>query len=703
MAATRKLLAEITQTLKKVEEGVLLFDDIWEKVYAASPQALKEKYEGDLKKEIKKLQRLRDQIKTWIGSNEVKDKSNLMEARKTIETKMEQFKVCEKDTKTKAFSKEGLARQAILDPLEVAKEEKRSWINECLDQLNDVINSIEAEKEKLSSAKGNKTKNKELQVFLENRTEKSKWHIDRLEHILKLMDNDGLDPSLLDSIKDSLDYYVESAADDDGAVGIEDEYDLYEDLGIDFESGFEIGVIRASSVNTSISGEPGIPTTLPTDGVPISKDIDTSTTPIPAPVKAPVAPVAPVSAIQSIGTTVRPSPVKTPSTVASIAAKTPSIPLATKIMKGPNSTPQSPIATNPSGDASNPPSLKADRELSSDRTESTMPAPVSWAHAASVPSQSAASILKASSAPTPQSPQLSAASILAATPLSTVSASTTPASSNASQTSQSSRLNTVVAVSSPALASAFPTIVSEASAGSKPPMSLSSAVSASAVVTGAPSAPAQTVGTSALTAAALIAGGGGDAVGGITSNSSSQQPPPLQQKVNSCASSVVSPDLMAASNMLKLSMINLPEGIDLDKPASSYAPKNFYGQTHSSYPSTPLYPTPTSSLSSSTVTGDTNGAGNNQAVLFDKLPMDSLFFAFYFQQGTYQQHLAAKQLKKHSWRFHKKYMTWFQRHEEPKIANEEYEDGTYVYFDYESGWCQRIKSEFKFEYAYLEG
>jgi CCR4-NOT transcription complex subunit 3 len=29
-------------------------------------------------------------------------------------------------------------------------------------------------------------------------------------------------------------------------------------------------------------------------------------------------------------------------------------------------------------------------------------------------------------------------------------------------------------------------------------------------------------------------------------------------------------------------------------------------------------------------------------------------------------------------------------------------EGTYVYFDYESGWCQRIKSEFKFEYAYLE-
>ena len=51
-------------------------------VYSASQQSLKEKYEGDLKKEIKKLQRLRDQIKTWIGGNDIRDKSALIEARK---------------------------------------------------------------------------------------------------------------------------------------------------------------------------------------------------------------------------------------------------------------------------------------------------------------------------------------------------------------------------------------------------------------------------------------------------------------------------------------------------------------------------------------------------------------------------------------------------------------------------------------------
>ena len=107
MSANRKLLTEIQQVLKKIEEGVELFDDIWGKVYAAEQQALKEKYEADLKKEIKKLQRLRDQIKTWLGSSEIKDKNQLLEARKVIETKMEQFKICERDTKTKAYSREG--------------------------------------------------------------------------------------------------------------------------------------------------------------------------------------------------------------------------------------------------------------------------------------------------------------------------------------------------------------------------------------------------------------------------------------------------------------------------------------------------------------------------------------------------------------------------------------------------------------------
>lgn len=35
--------------------------------------------------------------------------------------------------------------------------------------------------------------------------------------------------------------------------------------------------------------------------------------------------------------------------------------------------------------------------------------------------------------------------------------------------------------------------------------------------------------------------------------------------------------------------------------------------------------------------------------------------------------MAAKALKKQSWRFHTKYMMWFQRHEEPKTITDEFE------------------------------
>ena len=72
--------------------------------------------------------------------------------------------------------------------------------------------------------------------------------------------------------------------------------------------------------------------------------------------------------------------------------------------------------------------------------------------------------------------------------------------------------------------------------------------------------------------------------------------------------------------------------------------------------------------------------------LYARIEPDTLFYVFYYKQGTYQQYLAAKALKDQSWRFHKQYQTWFQRHEEPKQITEEFEKGTYRFFDYESTW-----------------
>ena len=65
--------------------------------------------------------------------------------------------------------------------------------------------------------------------------------------------------------------------------------------------------------------------------------------------------------------------------------------------------------------------------------------------------------------------------------------------------------------------------------------------------------------------------------------------------------------------------------------------------------------------------------GSDTIDFFQRLSTETLFFIFYYMEGTKAQYLAAKALKKQSWRFHTKYMMWFQRHEEPKIINDEYE------------------------------
>lgn len=74
---------------------------------------------------------------------------------------MEQFKVCEKDTKTKAYSREGLAREARSDPKDAEKEDKRVWANDCLSRLQDIVESIEADVEKISSTSRAKSKMKD--------------------------------------------------------------------------------------------------------------------------------------------------------------------------------------------------------------------------------------------------------------------------------------------------------------------------------------------------------------------------------------------------------------------------------------------------------------------------------------------------------------------------------------------------------------
>jgi CCR4-NOT transcription complex subunit 3 len=118
--------------------------------------------------------------------------------------------------------------------------------------------------------------------------------------------------------------------------------------------------------------------------------------------------------------------------------------------------------------------------------------------------------------------------------------------------------------------------------------------------------------------------------------------------------------------MLNASRLTCPTPLDGEKP-NHYKPVNPYAYTPTHYPQEPL------------------GIFDDPR-LYSRIDTDSLFYAFYYRQGTYQQYLAAKALKSQSWRFHKQYQTWFQRHEEPKNITEEFEQGTYRFFDYESTW-----------------
>lgn len=69
---------------------------------------------------------------------------------------MERFKVVEKETKTKAFSKEGLGAGAKLDPAAREKREIETWLQDMIGELELQQEKCEGEIEALSSTGGKK-------------------------------------------------------------------------------------------------------------------------------------------------------------------------------------------------------------------------------------------------------------------------------------------------------------------------------------------------------------------------------------------------------------------------------------------------------------------------------------------------------------------------------------------------------------------
>ncbi|KAF5388110.1 hypothetical protein D9615_000039 [Tricholomella constricta] len=735
--AARKLQTEIDRTLKKVSEGVELFESIYDKMQASTNQTQKEKLELDLKTQIKKLQRLRDQIKTWVASNDIKDKTALLDNRRLIETQMEKFKACEKEMKTKAFSKEGLIQAAKLDPKEQEKEEATSWLQTQVEELQMQVESTEAEVEALQGTgkKRNKAGSNAAGRLeeLENLNERRKWHISRLEIVLRLLNNGSMSPEKVFGLKEDVQYFVESNTEED----FDEDEGIYDDLNLDEEEEkFGLAPDDDDSDSSDEMSE-DIPPRTPSkkhdeesvtsskrDDSPILKKASVSiglrkhsvdTKPPPNPNFA----QQPMSSILKAG--LQPSRPTPPATMPPIryaaAAAAAVLPAATT-----QASSSQPPASASSAASSNPPPA----------TITAPSIPPASAMSPSVDQQSRASSSPSLTHPSVTSPMLSSASASHHPDGSFYSGQESPALSEAVSGSvgapaatSSPRVPRKDSASSPTRAAQSPAVVQILSvdtsqhtqAGANPLLSTQQTVTPSVPsplpqqlqqYSMNPSSnsplPSQDQAQTLLQFPPGVKPPQGEqgvaqqhAIGGQRPPSAAKQLPPPQRATpaafpGSLSDLVVSFENVkqkAAHRMTNLDQVHkmlegghstVPQPQDTEKP-KYYVPRNPF-QTAPYYPQSP------------------HPALSTPAI-FSQLDVETLFYVFYFLPGTYQQFLAAKELKRQSWRFHVKYLTWFQRHSEPQAITEEYEQGVYVYFDWEGSWCQRKKSDFRFEYRYL--
>ncbi|BES95529.1 Not1 N-terminal domain, CCR4-Not complex component [Nesidiocoris tenuis] len=708
MAATRKLQGEIERCLKKVTEGVDTFEDIWQKVHNATNSNQKEKYEADLKKEIKKLQRLRDQIKSWIASAEIKDKSTLLDYRKLIETQMERFKVVERETKTKAYSKEGLGAAQKMDPAQKEREEISAWLIQSISALNLQQDQFESEIESLLAAKKKKLdKDKQDRMDeLKSKLEKHRYHIRKLETLLRMLDNMSVEVGQIRSIKEDVEYYIEASQDPE----FEGNEYLYDDI-IGLEEVELSGVGNPSSATTDSNGSP---TSITSSSPPPSPPLSTSQT-----LQQPTSnATSTTSALHNNHTGEIPT---------TIVADEKRLPQKTAVVK--------PTAVRASNSANNVLNCSNNSNSSSNSSKA---APIN--KSASFTSTTAPSAANNSSNVSPSPilaqqppPQVTHASNFAAV----------AAQHNSNKISGHVTENGVHVPSGPQHVAPPPGAIeqpvpqhsstpvpllnsSAAESSSSPPSSVSSAPSPAPVPPPtpppAPSIPTSNVPASVAAAAAdstlstlkSIAQSVIDRAGleipssepprtavvnydkpnNTASNINSNNNPNSNSNSNNTGEAHIPPLLGVAPlgpvplqkehqcqfQMMEAAYYHMPHPADSER-IRSYLPR------------TPC-PTPVYYQQTPLPHSDT-------LEFFQRLSTETLFFIFYYMEGTKAQYLAAKSLKKQSWRFHTKYMMWFQRHEEPKLINEEYEQGTYIYFDYEK-WGQRKKEGFTFEYKYLE-
>ena len=141
---------------------------------------------------------------------------------------MEKFKIVERETKTKAYSKEGLTSGQKLDPAERERADISQWLNQCIETLNIQMDQFEAEIENLSNTKKKKGRNDQAEQIddLNSLLEKHRDHVQKLETLLRMLDNNTVEINQIKDIKDDLDYYIENCQDPEF---IENE-EIYEDI-----------------------------------------------------------------------------------------------------------------------------------------------------------------------------------------------------------------------------------------------------------------------------------------------------------------------------------------------------------------------------------------------------------------------------------------------------------------------------------------
>ena len=570
---------------------------------------------------------------------------------------MEKFKAVEKEMKTKAFSKEGLSAPGKRDPKEQEKEDAGDFLSDMIANLEGQIEAFEAEEERLLAAKKGKkdTSKADRLSEISRRTEVHRVHIGKLELLRRSLENGNIEAEQVQAKRDSIEYYVNDNASVDFME--EEPDDLYGDLDLQEDE----GVFGLGGDNDRVSSQ---------DAQSIADDLPEASESRDPSAGSGKPKSTSVSEPKSSGMRRTSNNLKSP--LPALAT------LHTPMPTVPNGAPKDTMKPAPLPMRAPGETLKyASAAAAAAATDKAvigiapLPPPPGAAHAPNTSAPSAPPGLSAA----PQTQKSSAATSPSAVPSLPVSSGPTPSQSHAMPVAGPSE----TFPNKPRSPTANHT-ANERGPGSnaQDPTSQAESIEGSRSVSGStmppppkePPAPMSSDPPSVPTPAKAPVSRPVDVepIHPADDESIYHLPPGLQDLIHSfeiTKARAPVPESLSVQRLLAHSQQTRPDYLDAEKPRH-YRPETKY-ITPSYYPQEPF-------------------SYADDPSLYSKMDQDNLFYIFYYRQNTYQQYMAAKALKSQSWRFHKQYQTWFQRHEEPKTITEEFEQGTYRFFDYESTW-----------------